>query len=234
MGVYASVVHAQWRNPDGKLIAQAIAVASEPEIFWIGNRAVEIVGRIKVPASAGTLVPASSNLNGPSGKSLDEHFLGPLKLSRDDTWHCDLVPYSRMNRGQESIVNERYNPIAKRCGLKKVQWSRASTKMISETRRDQITDQIVKSNASILITLGDEPLRQFASKFNAHKKLSEYGLDIRSYGRLHPITIDGIDLKLLPLVHPRQAARLGSHSKDWADLHSRWIDKRARSLRDVL
>ena len=234
LGVYASAVHAQWRSREGKLITQSVAVASEPEIFWTGERAAEIVGRIEVPTYAGTLVPASSNLNGPTGRSLDEHFLRPLKLHRDDTWLCDLRPHSRMNPGQESLVKERYNPMAKRYGLKEVRWPRASTKMISETRCDEISKQIGKSSASILITLGDEPLRQFASKFGAHKQLREYGQDIRTYGHFHPITIDGLALKLLPLVHPRQAARLGRHRKDWADLHARWIDKRALEVRKAI
>ena len=100
-------MHARWPSPEGTLIAQAVAIASEPEIFWTGEGADQIVARIDVPTGAGTLVPASVNLNGPSGKALDKHFLCPLGLKRDDTWLCDLVPHSRMNRDQESIVNER-------------------------------------------------------------------------------------------------------------------------------
>lgn len=234
LGVYASAVHAQWRSPEGKLIAQAVAVASEPEIFWTGEGADEIVQRIHVHPDAGTLVSASSNLNGPSGRSLDEHFLFPLELSRIDTWLCDLVPHSRMNPGQESFVNKRYNPISAELGLEEVRWPKATKKVIDESRRQEIVDQIVKSKARTLITLGDEPLRQFTSKFGSHKKLREYGHNIRSYGQLHPISIDGLDLKLLPLVHPRQAARLGSYSKDWADLHARWIDRHASAVREAI
>ena len=36
LGVYASAVHARWKK-DGKVICQALAVASEPRIFWDGN-----------------------------------------------------------------------------------------------------------------------------------------------------------------------------------------------------
>ena len=36
LGVYASAVHARWKR-DGRTICQALAVASEPEIFWDGN-----------------------------------------------------------------------------------------------------------------------------------------------------------------------------------------------------
>ena len=36
LGVYASAVHARWKK-DGQIICQALAVASEPRIFWDGN-----------------------------------------------------------------------------------------------------------------------------------------------------------------------------------------------------
>ena len=37
LGVYASAVHARWYGPDGKIRVRALAVASEPEIFWQGD-----------------------------------------------------------------------------------------------------------------------------------------------------------------------------------------------------
>ena len=36
LGVYASAVHARWIR-DGKTVCNALAVASEPRIFWDGN-----------------------------------------------------------------------------------------------------------------------------------------------------------------------------------------------------
>ena len=36
LGVYASAVHARWKKGN-KIICQALAVASEPRIFWEGN-----------------------------------------------------------------------------------------------------------------------------------------------------------------------------------------------------
>ena len=59
LGVYASAVHARWM--DGTSIkCHALAVASEPRIFWDGNpkEAAEIIGRIKIPQEMGTLEPA--------------------------------------------------------------------------------------------------------------------------------------------------------------------------------
>ncbi len=44
LGVYASAVHARWICPDKKTLIRALAVDSEPEIFWTGERhAKEII-----------------------------------------------------------------------------------------------------------------------------------------------------------------------------------------------
>lgn len=59
LGVYASAVHARWKRGN-KIICQALAVASEPRIFWDGNpeEAAEIIGRIHIPKELGILEPA--------------------------------------------------------------------------------------------------------------------------------------------------------------------------------
>ena len=85
LGVYASAVHARWKR-NGKTECTALAVASEPRIFWDGNieEAKEIISKISIPKEAGTLEPAGSHLNGPSAKVLDEHILGTLGYTRKD------------------------------------------------------------------------------------------------------------------------------------------------------
>ena len=94
LGVYASAVHARWTGPDDKTKIMALAVASEPYIFWRGDGAQEIIDKIDIPKDAGKLIPAAKNLNGPSGNALDDLFLSPLGITRDDAWLCDLVPHS--------------------------------------------------------------------------------------------------------------------------------------------
>ena len=78
LGVYASAVHARWKKGNA-IVCQALAVASEPRIFWDGNpeEAAEIIRRIQVPEELGTLEPAGRSLNGPSAKVLDDHILAP-------------------------------------------------------------------------------------------------------------------------------------------------------------
>ena len=82
LGVYASAVHAQWLDKDGNLKVQALAVASEPQIFWTSEGVEKIIADIHIPEELGKLVPANKNLNGPSGVALDDLFLKPLGYSR--------------------------------------------------------------------------------------------------------------------------------------------------------
>ena len=86
LGVYASAVHARWIGPDGKDVVKALAVASEPCIFWRGDRgeAERIIKTIPVPRALGQLVPADEQFNGPSGRTLDQYILEPLGLKRSD------------------------------------------------------------------------------------------------------------------------------------------------------
>ena len=104
LGVYASAVHAEWIGTDGERRVNALAVASEPYIFWRGDNAEEIIANINIPTALGKLIPAAKNLNGPSGNALDDLFLSPLGITRDDAWLCDLVPHSCLNQKQKKAI----------------------------------------------------------------------------------------------------------------------------------
>ena len=98
LGVYASAVHAKWVSADGLYSIKALAVDSEPEIFWKGNNADEIISGIDIPPEAGKLIAAKDIYNGPSGEALDNEILKPIDLNRKDVWLSDLVPYSLRNK----------------------------------------------------------------------------------------------------------------------------------------
>jgi uracil-DNA glycosylase len=226
LGVYASAVHARWIGPDNQEKVRAIAVASEPEIFWRGDvkAAEDIISAIQLPAGAGRLVPASAALNGPSGMVLDTHFLNPLGYSRDDAWLCDLVPHSCMNERQETVVQDKYVPVQRAFGLPDCSsWQRVPGELVSQERRLEIERELLESGASLIVTLGDQPLKWFTRHYGSRRKLASYGKTGSEYGRLHPIVIGRKELQLLPLVHPRQAGRLGAHSPHWADYHNSWV-----------
>ncbi|MBP7830367.1 MAG: hypothetical protein KA248_10660 [Kiritimatiellae bacterium] len=225
LGVYASAVHARWIGPDGKQLISAVGVASEPEIFWRGDKeqAAEIIQRISLPKGAGSLAPANEQHNGPSGRALDELILQPLDLKRSDTWLCDLVPNSCMNPGQKRALKRAYDPLMTKLGLPAYNWPDVPAILACKERVKEIEAELIESKAELLITLGNLPLRWFASLYGAKTTLAEYGKKQGEYGQLNPIRIGNRKLHLRPLVHPRQAGRLGQHSRELAELHAEWI-----------
>ena len=162
LGVYASAVHARWKR-NGETVCPALAVASEPRIFWDGNEeeAREIIGRIKIPAELGTLSPAGKNLNGPSAKVLDEHILKPLGFKRSEAWLCDLLPETRINDNQMKVIKEEYNPKIDKFGLNKVNIPERGDVFADKERCNEILRELEESDARLLVLLGDIPIKQF-------------------------------------------------------------------------
>ena len=232
LGVYASAVHARWDDANGNLLVRALAVASEPRMFWRGEGVEGIVSRIDVPPEAGRLRPAADHYNGPSGRSLDQHYLEPLGLSRDDAWLCDLVPYSRMNSRQADAISRCYAPRVKQLGLPAVDWPRRPLKWTDAARRDAIAAELRESAAELVVTLGNEPLKWFAAEvLGAPATLAECATDAQTYGAVHHVDFESRSIGLLPLLHPRQVAGLGHHSTCCKLLHETWIRQWASAVR---
>lgn len=224
LGVYASAVHAKWKN--GKdVICRALAVASEPRIFWDGNpdEAREIIRKIRIPSELGALEPAGHQLNGPSAKVLDEHILAPLGYSRQDAWLCDCLPETRLNPSQMKVIEERYNPLIERYGLNEVTIPKRPSVLCDEKRAAEITEELTESDAGLLILLGDIPIAQYLKRVAnvPYSTLQEY-CDLYGYGNRSSISIQGKEIDVLPLTHPRQIGALGAHSKWWNAAHKDW------------
>ncbi len=228
LGVYASAVHARWKR-NGETVCPALAVASEPRIFWDGNEeeAREIIGRIKIPAELGTLSPAGKNLNGPSAKVLDEHILKPLGFKRSDAWLCDLLPETRINDNQMKVIKEEYNPKIDKFGLNKVNIPERGDVFADKERCNEILRELEESDARLLVLLGDIPIKQFLNVVAdvPYSTLQEY-VDLYGYGNPTDVTIQGKTIKVLPLAHPRQIGALGYHSKTWCARHQKWEENR--------
>jgi hypothetical protein len=229
LGVYASAVHAKWLDKEGKIKVQALAVASEPEIFWRGLDAKEQIKKIKnIPPELGSLEPASKNLNGPSGIALDDLFLKPLGYSREQAWLCDLLPESRVNPNQQKAV-KMYNDIAGQYDLPLSTipvFREDEIKENAELRHLEILNELEKSGANTIILLGDLPIRWFLHFFDKRRtKLSQFGNSQETYGQRHDIVINNKTYSIIPLCHPRNAARLGAFSKTWAELHDEWVNQ---------
>jgi len=225
LGVYASAVHAKWISVNGKTLVKALAVASEPEIFWTGTGVKEIIENISMPANSGQLLPADVTMNGPSADALDNQILEPLGLSRSDAWLCDLVPFSCINQQQTKALERvkqgdeiKWLPIMESTvpALPKV--------LADENRIKEIYAELKESEVGTLIVLGDQPIRWLVKHFdNSWKKLDDFVEKGRGYGLLHPVKIDELDINILPLAHPRQIAKLGPSNKKWFDHHQQWI-----------
>jgi len=151
LGVYASAVHAKWIGPDEKIAVRALAVASEPTIFWRGEDVDEIISGIDVPSEVGRLVPADPQLNGPSGRALDEHILKPLGLQRQDAWLCDLVPHSCVNGEQQKAIDRSYKPLMAKHHLPVPSVPPVPQALADDGRRRAILDELLASQAEVLV-----------------------------------------------------------------------------------
>ena len=135
-----------------------------------------------------------------------------------------------MNSGQEKAISKHYRPLVAEMGSPPVNWPTVPARPADDARKAEVATELRESKAEIVITLGDQPLQWFMSKYGSHTRLREYGNNPDAYRQLHPIETEGRSRLLLPLVHPRQAARLGGHNKIWADLHTTWVIDKARTL----
>lgn len=224
LGVYASAVHARWKK-DGQIVCQALAVASEPRIFWDGNidEAKQIIENINMPVELGVLEPAGKQLNGPSAKVLDENILAPLGYTRADAWLCDCLPETRINSSQAKVIKERYNPLIEKYGLNSVTIPNRPTDFCDQKRAEEITNELIESQAELLILLGDIPISQYLKKVSdvPYSTLGEY-VDLYGYGKTTEVVVDGKTIKIMPLAHPRQIGALGAHSEKWYNAHQKW------------
>ena len=224
LGVYASAVHARW-SIGSEVKCAALAVASEPRIFWDGNpeEAAEIISRIKIPKELGTLKPAGKHLNGPSAKVLDEHILAPLGFTRKDAWLCDLLPETRLNDNQQKVIDGIYEKYRKEYGLNEVTIPKRPSVFCDDERCKEILAEIEESKAELLILLGDIPIQQFlniVAKVD-YSSLKEY-TDLYGYGAKTETLINNRSVKILPMAHPRQIGALGGHSATWFEAHQKW------------
>lgn len=218
VGVYPSALHCAWFGPDGKRLCQALAIDIEPWSFWDGEDADERVRAIaaNVPIRAGRLEPARPTWNGPSGRALTALYLEPLGSPR--AWITDLHDIYYLSAGNAAALKKHYDPIATRLGLEPAHLPpRPAEVRPSKKRLARLEAELVESGATTVITLGNEPLSTLFDGQPRKLSRTEYGrpLTRRVFGR-HEVTA-------IHLVHPRQAARLGTSSAAWAAAHDTWI-----------
>jgi hypothetical protein len=234
LGIYASAVHCIWKAADHHILVRAMAVASEPELFWTGNpyEAKEILRSIKVPEEAGYVRYPGRLLNGPVGRSLDIDILRPLNLPRKEIWLCYLVPYHLSNKGQRKALRK-YQRFKQPYNLPDAEIYPTNKKQefLNEERIEEIIKEIDESASEYIITLGDEPLLHFIRLFNPEiLKLNGF----KEYGQLYNIKIRDKEYRLLPLIHPKQAGKIGSHTERWLSKHNRWVNEKAKEISSLI
>ena len=74
--------------------------------------------------------------------------------------------------------------------------------------------------------MSNDVLRNRQKPYANHRflKLS----DFKEYGELHEIQIDDATYQVLPLVHPRQAGKLGRSNYNWFQTHQDWIKRKEK------
>ena len=230
LGVYASAVHAQWIDVKDKTLVKALAVASEPYIFWRGDKADQIIEQIDIPKTLGKLIPANNQYNGPSGIALDDLILEPLGLNRSDAWLCDLIPHSCVNPSQRKAIINNYEPLIDEYDLPIPTVPEIPGQLTDYKRRAAILKEINESGADNLVLLGDKPIQWFLKYFDSRwNRLTDFSHDEDSYGEFHSTRIQGKKIKILPLAHPRQIAQLGRSSVKWYEYHQKWMANTVRT-----
>ncbi len=97
------------------------------------------------------------------------------------------------------------------------------TSFCDENRAAEITDELMESQAPLLVLLGDIPIAQYLNRaaevdFSSLQEFTErYG-----YGNTVSVRIRDRIVEVLPLAHPRQIGALGTHSEKWYLLHQQW------------
>jgi hypothetical protein len=137
------------------------------------------------------------------------------------------LPETRINSSQAKVIKERYNPLVEKYGLNPVTIPIRPTTFCDKKRAEEITAELMGSQADVLILLGDVPIAQYLKKVAdiPYSTLGEY-VDLYGYGNETETVINGKTVKVLPLAHPRQIGALGAHSEKWCKAHREWENNR--------
>lgn len=147
---------------------------------------------------------------------------------------CDLLPESRVNSNQRTAVYK-YNELIKNSGINLPEatipvFDEEEIKKNAAQRKEEILRELEASGASTIILLGDLPIKWFLHFFDKRTRLSQFGDTAATYGHKHAVTINGKYYDVIPLCHPRNAAKLGAFSTKWAGLHDEWVKKHSMKL----
>jgi hypothetical protein len=222
LGVYPSALHVRWRSPGGEVVG-ALAVDDEPEVFWDGSDQHEQVMRwarsVGWSPAWGAIAPAG---NGTSGRSVTDRVLGPLGTEPARAHFTDCVRTYFVKHGprtQGARVKQVYEPMARARGLPFASLPprpspAAMVRLALEQDRGFLADELRRSDADTVVTLGQEAADVFASVVgHARVELRP----IESYGQARTVRLGRGALCWFPLVHP------GQRMPHWRSAHDAWV-----------
>ena len=199
-------------------------IDDEPTPFWDGDGEAEYVAawaRKVFRAGWGKVEPAG---NGTTGRALDEHYLRPLGIAREQTWITDCVDTYCISEAGRRAIDARFKPFAAAHGLPQTELlaHRSDRTIVEEAIADHLSRlrrELRRASPSVVMTLGSAAARVFAAVVDVP---DPGGLRVDGYGARRAFTLAGKSLDWYPLVHPR-ARRQIAH---WTSAHELWCAAR--------
>lgn len=226
LGAYPSAVHVRWAPPraSGFRPISALAVDNEPTVFWDGADADDRVNAWKEqyfdPAWGDV---STARLNGPSGSWLRSNILDPLSAAgAENQFVTDCLTTYRLSTGAAARLNDTYEPMAKDTlglGSADLQPHPSETQIVREaleTQRERLNGQIAAARPSVVVTLGNAASRVIS---NLAGVAGPGTLTQDGYGMPSTVTVSGIELSWVALVHPATPAV-------WQGRHQAWLSSR--------
>lgn len=241
VGVYPSAFHVRWSPPPdidprppakrSRAFVGSLAVDVEPTVFWDGQTPSpsDELERWKAavhfdPERDGTVSPGT---NGPSGAGVIADYLAPLKVDASNVAFTDAVPwyFVKQGEGSQGAAMRKYDALAAQMGREPSDLpDRPNPPALgdivgSDDRRESLRDEIVRSGAAWVVTLGQEALDALLVIGSAEGEV-QTTLHPEGYGRTGRLVIGGTTAKWTPLVHPGFLRQ--NHDPGWTDAVEAW------------
>jgi uracil-DNA glycosylase family 4 len=138
-----------------------------------------------------------------SGQALEQNYLQPLGLSREQVWITDLFKcrYPKAVYSAKSKNEKLIQSVAATCACQWLLW------------------EISLANPKVVITLSDKQVYQ---RMRRAFDLPTPAKFVKAAGRAHAISLDGMQVTLFPMVHPDISRPLGEGDNRKPAARSKW------------
>jgi hypothetical protein len=186
----------------------------EPEPFWAGADQADRISRwqrdVDWSEAWGEVTPAAE-LNGPSGRWVEDRILGPCSVDRSSAWITDCLDTYRLSIRMREAIESVYAPFATAHNLPAadVAAHASEAQIVAEavaSHMGRIRHELDEARPSTVVTLGNAALRVFRALLDSPAgptKLSAQG----GYAEEQLVHVAGRRLRWLPLAHPASPDR---------------------------